>query len=358
LSDELVRRGHKVTLFASGDSTTRAELVACREVALRLDKGISWDLPAHLSMLSEVRSRADEFDIMHFHVDCHHFPLFTDLADRTLTTIHGRQDLRDLYKLYLHYPYYPLVSISNGQRKPVPYLRWVRTVHHGYPKTQYAFSPDPKGGYLAFLGRVAPEKGVDRAIEISRRTGLPLRIAAKVDFADRRYFETVIAPLLRGNPCVEFIGEIGESQKSEFLGNALGLLFPIDWPEPFGLVMIESMACGTPVVAFNRGSVPEVIDNGQSGFINQNVEEAVIAVHRLHALDRARIRTIFEQRFCVEAMALGYEDAYRRVLGLADGATADADEAAGSVREGAILAPGDVPTEFPVATPLAAGPAS
>lgn len=315
LSDELVRRGHDVTLFASGDSTTLANLVPCRDVALRLDsEDVSWDLPAHLSMLTEVRRRAHEFDILHFHLDCHHFPIFSDIADRTLTTLHGRQDVKDLPRLYALYPDYPLISISYSQRRPLPHLNWVRTIHHGYPIDLYRFSPEAKGGYLAFLGRIAPEKGVDRAIAIAARAGLPLRIAAKVDFADRGYFENVIEPLLKHATNVEFIGEINDAQKSEFLGNALSLLFPINWPEPFGLVMIEAMACGTPVIAFNRGSVAEVIEDCATGFVVESVDEAANAVARLSTIDRAVVRASFERRFSIEVMAAGYEAAYESVL--------------------------------------------
>ena len=209
LTNALVARGHDVTLFASGDSETNARLVSCRKVALRLDKELSWDVPAHLSMLAEIRSRARQFDILHFHLDCYHLPFFADMTNRTLTTLHGRQDVKDLREIHRHYPNYPVVSISASQRRPLPHLRWIRTVHHGYPKTQYEFSGAPKGDYLAFLGRVSPEKGVDRAIEIAKRAGLPLRIAAKINSADLDYFVAKIEPLLKA-PGVEFIGEIGE----------------------------------------------------------------------------------------------------------------------------------------------------
>ena len=314
LSNALVERGHEVTLFASGDSKTWADLVPCRDVALRLDQELSWDLPAHLAMLATVREMADAFDILHFHLDCHHFPLFDDMAHRTLTTLHGRQDIKDLGKLYLHYPYFPLVSVSDNQRLPLPNLRWIRTVNHGYPKSQYAFSPEPKGGYLAFLGRIAPEKGVDRGIMIAERVGLPFRIAAKIDFADRGYFKERITPLLNSSNRAEYIGEIGETEKATFLGGALAVLFPIDWPEPFGLVMIEAMACGTPVIAFNRGSVSEVIEHGVTGFIVELVDEAVEAAQQVATLNRARIRATFERRFTAEIMAMGYEAAYRTLL--------------------------------------------
>jgi glycosyltransferase involved in cell wall biosynthesis len=278
---------------------------------------LSWDLPAHLAMLAQVREVADQFDILHFHLDCHHFPLFDDIAHRTLTTLHGRQDLRDLHNLYLHYPYFPLVSVSDSQRLPAPNLRWIRTVYHGHPKDQYAFSPKPEGGYLAMLGRIAPEKGVDTALAIAATAGLPLRIAAKIDFADRGYFNDRIAPLLESATNADYIGEIGEAEKSEFLGGAVALLFPIEWPEPFGLVMIEAMSCGTPVIAFNRGSVPEVVEQGVTGFVVETAEDAAAAVEQALELDRARIRATFEQRFTSDIMAMNYEAAYRSVLDMA-----------------------------------------
>ena len=313
LSDALVDRGHDVVLFASGDSKTRAELVPCRDIALRLDKKLSWDVPAHLVMLAQIRKQARDFDILHFHLDCFHLPLFQDIADRTLTTVHGRQDINDLHRLHRHYPNFPLVSISASQRLPLPHLRWMKTIHHGYPMAQYAFSPAPKGDYLAFLGRIAPEKGVDRAIEIARRTGYPLRIAAKVDPADKDYFEARILPLLDA-PGVQFIGEIAEAEKSDFLGGARALLFPISWPEPFGLVMIEAMACGTPVIAFNQGAVPEIVRHGVTGFIVKTVDQAVKSVERLAEIDRVTVRATFERYFSVEVMATSYEVAYTEVL--------------------------------------------
>ena len=319
LTDALVRRGHEVVLFASADSKTRARLIPCRDVALRLDKQLSWDIPAHLTMLAEVQKCADDFDILHFHLDCFHLPFFTEMRDKTLTTVHGRQDINDLRALHCHYPNFPLVSISRSQRRPLPHLNWVKTIHHGYPKSQYTFSPVAKGGYLAFLGRIAPEKGVDRAIEIARRVDLPLRIAAKVDQADKDYFSAHIEPLLN-SPGVEFIGEISESEKSQFLGGAAALIFPISWPEPFGLVMIEAMACGTPVIAFAQGSVPEVIQHGVTGFIVQTVEEAASAVARLDTINRAAVRTTFERRFSVDVMAANYEVAYASILAMRDDA--------------------------------------
>jgi glycosyltransferase involved in cell wall biosynthesis len=352
LSDELVRRGHDVVLFASGDSKTLAELKPCRDVALRLDKTLSWDLPAHLAMLSEVRSRADEFDILHFHLDCLHFPTFHDLAHRTLTTTHGRQDIKDLASLHRHYPNFPLVSISDSQRLPLPHLRWISTIHHGYPKNQYAFSPKAEGGYLAFLGRIAPEKGVDRAIAIAERAGLPLRIAAKIDFADRGYFADCIAPLLKEARNCEYIGEIRETEKAAFLGGAMALVFPIEWPEPFGLVMIEAMACGTPVVAFNRGSVPEVVEDGVTGFIVETIEEAVAAIGRIAGLDRARSRAAFERHFTAETMAMNYEDAYEYLILRAEARRIGARR---PHLQGAKLVPRDAPpAEEPVTVPLAA----
>jgi glycosyltransferase involved in cell wall biosynthesis len=237
------------------------------------------------------------------------------MVERTLTTMHGRQDIDDLRTLHGHYPNYPLVSISKNQRRAMPHLNWVKTVHHGYPKSQYQFSPVAKGGYLAFLGRIAPEKGVDLAIEIARRAGVPLRIAAKVDRADTDYFQAHIKRLLKA-PGAEFIGEIAESEKSTFLGGALALLFPISWPEPFGLVMIEAMACGTPVIGFRRGSVPEVVKHDVTGFIVQTVEEAIGAVNKISSIDRAQVRTTFERRFSVEVMAKNYEHAYADICAM------------------------------------------
>ena len=348
LTNALVENGHDVVLFASGDSTTSAQLVPCREVALRLDRQLSWDIPAHLAMLAEIRKRAKNFDILHFHLDCFHLPLFTDIVGRTLTTVHGRQDINDLRDLHLHYPNFPLVSISQSQRQPLPHLRWIKTIHHGYPKSQYVFSPAARGGYLAFLGRIAPEKGVDRAIEIARRAGLLLRIAAKVDSADKDYFDAHIAPLLNA-PGVEFIGEICESQKSEFLGGAQALLFPISWPEPFGLVMIEAMACGTPVIAFNRGAVSEIVRNGVTGFVVENVDQAVRAVARVAELDRRTIRAIFERYFSVEVMAANYETAYATVLAGRRSPRSLRDRSTGE--DNPLLAPAEVPIAASVAAP-------
>ena len=310
LSEELVRQGHQVTVFATGDSRTRAELVACAPKALRLDPSVRDPLPHVLMMLEEVRRRSHEFDILHFHMDLLHFPVFSPVATHTVTTLHGRLDLPDLQPFYRRFREFPLVSISNDQRRPLPGANWAGTVYHGLPPELLRFNASAREGYLAFLGRISPEKGPDQAIEIARRAGLRLRIAAKVDNADREYFERRIEPLLE-DPLVEFIGEIGEADKSDFLGNACALLFPIDWPEPFGLVAIESMACGTPVIAFARGSVPEVIEDGLTGFLVDHIDEAVRAVARLHELDRREIRRRFEQRFSVERMAGDYLNIYQ-----------------------------------------------
>jgi glycosyltransferase involved in cell wall biosynthesis len=317
LTEELVRQGHDVTLFASGDSRTSAELVSCAPKALRLDGTVRDPLPHVLIMLEEVRARAHEFDILHFHMDMVHFPIFRRLAPRTLTTLHGRLDLRDLQPFYRKFPEFPLVSISNHQRLPMPPVNWAGTVYHGLPLDLLRFNPEPRGEYLAFLGRMSPEKRPDRAIEIARRAKMKLRIAAKVDDADRQYFERNIRPLL-DDPLVEFIGEIGEQQKSDFLGNAAALLFPIDWPEPFGLVMIEAMACGTPVIAFPEGSVPEVIDQDVTGYMVRSIDEAVATLGKARDLDRAAIRRRFEQRFSAERMARDYVALYRRLARAAD----------------------------------------
>jgi glycosyltransferase involved in cell wall biosynthesis len=315
LTEELVRQGHEVTLFASGDSLTTAELVPCSERALRLDATVRDPLPYYMVMLDRVHRRAHAFDVLHFHIDYLQFPLFRDLAARTLTTQHGRLDLPDLPVAYRAFPEFPLVSISDDQRRPCPDWHWLRTVHHGLPPHLYPFSPRGAGGYLAFLGRICPEKRPDHAIEIARRAGLPLKIAAKVDRVDQDYFDEVIRPLLR-DPLIDFVGEIGEQDKAAFLGGALALLFPIDWPEPFGLVMIEAMACGTPVIAYRRGSVPEVLEDGWTGFMVDDVAGAVSAVANLDRLDRHMIRARFEQRFTARRMAKDYLAAYS-ALGVA-----------------------------------------
>ena len=267
-------------------------------------------------MLDEVCRRADEFDVLHFHVDILQFPLIRSFADRTVTTLHGRLDLPDLKPFYATFPEVPLVSISHHQRQPIGRADWAGNVYHGLPRHLLRFRPNPAGGYLAFLGRISPEKRPDRAIEIAARAGLPLKIAAKIDKVDQAYWDEVIAPLVETHKNVEFIGEIGDHQKAEFLGNAAALLFPIDWPEPFGLVMIEAMACGTPVIGFRSGSVPEVLVDGVCGFIVDDIDEAVDAVSRIHTLDRRAVRATFEESFTVERMARDYVDIYRGLLGL------------------------------------------
>jgi glycosyltransferase involved in cell wall biosynthesis len=312
LTDALVELGHEVTLFASAEAETKARLVAVRDQAIRLDPApLKSDLAAHLSQLAEVRSRAAEFDVIHFHTDMIHFPFFDRWPNRTLTTLHGRLDLKDLPSVYQRWPQFPLVSISDDQRRPLPFANWAATVQHGVAAELYDYSAKSQG-YLAFLGRISPEKRPDRAIAIAIATGRRLKMAAKVDPADRTYFEEQIEPLL-DHPLIEFVGEIGDGEKSAFLGGAAALLFPIDWPEPFGLVMIEAMACGTPVIAYACGSVPEVVEDGVTGFIVHSDAEAVAAVDRLATLDRLAVRRRFERRFSATAMARRYLDIYARL---------------------------------------------
>ncbi|MDK4743569.1 glycosyltransferase family 4 protein [Rhizobium sp. CNPSo 3464] len=315
LTEELVAQGHDVTLFASGDSVTGAKLVACSDVALRLNPAVKDDLPHQVLMLEEIRRRAQEFDVLHFHIDLLHFPLIRDFADRTITTLHGRLDLPDLKPFYKAFPDIPLVSISNDQRRPMPPVNWSGTVYHGLPVKLLPFTGKPKCNYLAFLGRISPEKRPDRAIQIAVKIGMPLKIAAKIDDTDKAYWQTVIEPMIESYPNVEFIGEINECQKAAFLGNASALLFPIDWPEPFGLVMIEAMACGTPVIAFRCGSVPEVIDEGISGVLVDSVEEAAENIEWVLRFDRRKVRDTFEKRFTAERMARDYLDIYRQLPG-------------------------------------------
>jgi glycosyltransferase involved in cell wall biosynthesis len=312
LTEELVALGHDVTLFASGDSITAANLVSCGPKALRLDASIRDPVPYYMLMLDRVRQRADQFDILHFHIDQFQFPSFRPIADRTVTTLHGRQDLPDLLPLYLGFDDMPLVSISDAQRLPVLNANFAATVYHGLPVDLLRPS-GACGDYVAFLGRISPEKRPDRAIAIARALGIPLKIAAKVDRADEAYFRTQIEPLLDG-PGVEFIGEINERQKTQFLGNARALLFPVDWPEPFGLSMIEAMACGTPVLAFRCGSVPEIVDDGVTGAIVDTMDEAIAALPRVFALDRNKVRRRFEQRFSATRMAKDYINVYRSLL--------------------------------------------
>jgi glycosyltransferase involved in cell wall biosynthesis len=312
LTEELVRLGHDVTLFASGDSITSAELSPCCSRALRLDPAVRDTIPHFMLMIDNVWERAKEFDILHFHIDLFHFPLFRSLAARTLTTLHGRQDLGDLKLFYSRFGEMPLVSISENQRKPLPHANFVKTIHHGIPADLHRPSFE-QGRYLAFLGRISPEKRPDRAIRIARAAGIPLKIAAKVDKADEDYFRNDILPLIDG-PGVEFIGEINEGEKTKFLGEAAALLFPVDWPEPFGLVMIEAMACGTPVLAFRCGSVPEVIDDGITGKMVDSEEEAVAALPAILTYDRSAVRRQFEERFSSARMAKDYVGTYRRLL--------------------------------------------
>lgn len=311
LTEELVHQGHEVTLYASGDSLTAARLVApCRQ-SLRLDKDCIDQLAHHFLSLELVARDAEAYDIIHYHVDYIHFPLSRRLHVPHVTTLHGRLDLPDLAPLYREFVDIPLVSISDAQRDPLPRVNWQRTIYHGLPRDLYRFNEGP-GQYLAFLGRISPEKRVDRAIEIARRLGMPLRIAAKVDSVDRQYFREAIEPLL-GAPNIDYIGEIGDAEKGDFLGNACALVFPIDWPEPFGLVIIEALACGTPVIAYERGSVSELLEDGVTGFVVRGLDDAVKAAERVPTLDRRRCREAFEQRFAVERMARDYVSVYDRL---------------------------------------------
>jgi glycosyltransferase involved in cell wall biosynthesis len=312
LTEELVRLGHDVTLFASEDSITSAELVPCCTRALRLDPTVRDVIPYFMLMIDKVYERAKEFDVFHFHIDFFHFPLFRSLAVRTLTTLHGRQDLADLKPFYSRFSEMPLVSVSTDQRKPLPLANYAATIHHGIPPDLHRPSFE-QGSYLAFLGRISPEKRPDRAIRIARAAGIPLKIAAKVDKLDEDYFRNDILLLIDG-PGVEFIGEINEREKTQFLGEAAALLFPVDWPEPFGLVMIEAMACGTPVLAFRCGSTPEIIEDGVTGKVVGSEEEAIGALPAILAYDRRAVRQRFEDRFTSARMAKDYVSTYRRLL--------------------------------------------
>lgn len=312
LTEELVRQGHEVTLYASGDSRTRARLMPACPRSLRLDKSCVDRLAHHLLMLERVFQDSARFDLLHFHVDYLHYPLSRRMAAPQLTTLHGRLDLPDLAPLYREFSEMPVVSISDAQRAPLPWAHWIGTVHHGLPEDLYPFRPSP-GEYLAFLGRISPEKRVDSAMEIARRSGLPLRIAAKVDAVDRDYFQRVIEPLL-DHPGVDYVGEIGEEEKGEFLGKAAALLFPIDWPEPFGLVLIEAMACGTPILARPRGSVPEIVTDGVNGYHCEDVDEMIRALDRIDRIDRSTCRAEFERRFTVRRMALDYMRVYEGIV--------------------------------------------
>ena len=312
LTEELVRQGHEVTLFASGDSETKARLVAACGRSLRVDKHCQDQMGRHLVMLERVFRRADEFDIVHFHVDYLHYALSRREPLTDVTTLHGRLDIPDLLPLYQEFRDMPVVSISDGQRDPLPWANWQATVYHGLLMEMYRFRGEP-GRYLAFLGRVSPEKRVDRAIEIARQVGMPLKVAAKVDRVDKDDFDSIIVPLLR-NSLVEFVGEIGDGEKDEFLGNAYALLFPIYWPEPFGLVIIEAMACGTPVIAYRGGSVSEVIEQGHTGFVVEGLDDAIKDVRRVPELSRKRCREVFEQRFTATRMAHDYAQIFERLI--------------------------------------------
>lgn len=312
LTEELVRQGHVVTLFASGDSRTAARLVSVWDTALRLDKRSPEPTSLHVIMVEEVFRHAASFDVIHFHIDALQLPVASRSGVPFVTTKHGRLDMPGLAELYAKFSDAPLVSVSDDQRAPLPQANWVATVHHGLPAQLY--SPGTRDGYLAFLGRISPEKGVDRAIEIARRNAMPLKIVAKVDRVDREYFATRIRPLIDGRD-IEFLGELNDADKEDFLGGASALVFPIDWPEPFGLVIIEALACGTPVIAFRRGSVPEILEDGVTGFVVDSVDEAVQRVAQLPRLDRRRCRAEFERRFTAERMARDYCAIYSRLTG-------------------------------------------
>jgi glycosyltransferase involved in cell wall biosynthesis len=312
LTEELVRLGHDVTLFASGDSETHATLVPMCATSLRLDPQCIDSLCYHVVEIDTVLERAEEFDVVHFHTDYLHFAASRHCRVPHVTTLHGRLDIRDLVPLYQRFTEVPVVSISDSQRRPLPQANWQATVYHGLPRDLHMFHSTDKG-YLAFLGRISPEKRVDRAIEIAKRTGMPLKIAAKVDKADEEYYERSIRGLI-DSPGIEFIGEIGEREKDDFLGNAAAMLFPIDWPEPFGMVMIEALACGTPVIAWCCGSVPEVIIDGVGGFLCESIDEAVRGVQRIKSLSRARCRKEFENRFLARQMAENYVQVYGKLI--------------------------------------------
>lgn len=311
LTEELVKQGHDVTLFASGDSITSANLIPVVDQALRLtraDDGFAY----HILLLEELSKRSHEYDIIHFHIDYMHFPLSRQLNIPQLTTLHGRLDIPSLQDIYLEFNDMPVVSISNHQRGPLPFASWLATVYNGVPEETYTFQPNP-GAYLALLGRISPEKGIERAIEIAIRIGMELKIAAKIDKVDTDYFNDRIKPLLK-HPLIEYVGEINEAEKNDFLGNANAMLFPIDWPEPFGLVMIEAMACGTPTIAYNRGSVTEVMSHGETGFIVNSIEEAANSVEKIETISRQCCRHMFETRFSARRMTQDYLKAYSLLI--------------------------------------------
>ena len=312
LTEELVRAGHDVTLFASGDSVTSARLIAPCQRSLRKNERCKDPVAREVLLLDHVIEHVDEFDLIHFHTGYLHFPISRYLRVPHVTTLHGRLDIPDVIPVFDRFRNEPLISISNAQRQPLGWANWQATIYHGLPTEQFQCRPNP-GDYLAFLGRISPEKGADRAIEIAKRAGMPLKLAAKVDRADRRYFKRVIEPLLAESH-VDWVGEITDRDKNEFLGNAYALLFPIDWPEPFGLVMIEAMACGTPVIAYNSGSVPEVMENGVTGFIVEGLDDAAKSVSRVCDVSRARCRNTFERRFAASRMASDYIEIYKRLI--------------------------------------------
>jgi len=312
LTEELVRQGHQVTLFASGDSVTQAHLVAACPRALRLDEQCVDQLAHCMVLLEHVFRQAPTFDLLHFHIDYLHFPLSARQRVPHVTTLHGRLDIPDLVPVYQTFPRMPVVSISDAQRIPLPGLQWQGTVYHGLPEDLYTFQDTP-GSYLAFLGRISPEKGIEQAIAIARQAGMPLKIVAKIDLVDREYFQAVVQPLL-DDPLVEYLGEMGERDKNAFLGQAYALLFPIDWPEPFGLVMIEALACGTPVIAYGRGSVPEVVEDGVTGWIVAGQDDAIQAIAQVSTLSRRRCRQTFEERFSATQMTQDYLRIYQQLL--------------------------------------------
>jgi len=312
LTEELVRAGHEVTLFASGDSVTKARLIAPTRRALRNNKRCKDPIAREIILIDHLVEHADEFDVIHFHTGYLHFAVSRHLPVPHVTTLHGRLDMPDLVPLYQRFRDVPVISISDAQRGPLSWANWQATIYHGLPQDLFQFYPG-RGDYLAFLGRISPEKGVERAIEIAKRVGMPLKIAAKVDRADSRYFKRAVEPLLNQSG-IEWVGEITDPQKNEFLGRAHALLFPIDWPEPFGLVMIEAMACGTPVIAYEAGSVPEVMEDGVTGFVVNDLDRAVEAVHRVPDLDREACRKVFDTRFTAPRMANDYIELYERIL--------------------------------------------
>lgn len=318
LTEELIRQGHEVVLYASGDSRTSARLHAIMPEALRLSGRADGNITWQLLQLAAVARAAHSFDIIHFHTDFLHFPLWRHIPVPQVSTMHGRLDIPDLRVIFAEFPDMPVISISNDQRAPLPGARWSGTVYNGLPEQMYDFQPCG-GDYLAFLGRISPEKGPEDAIRIALRAGLPLRMAAKIDAADRDYFEQRVRPLLR-EPSIEFLGEIDDRGKNELLGGARALLFPVDWPEPFGLAMVEALACGTPVIAYRRGSVPEIMVDGRTGYIVENQAEAVDALDRIECIDRHACRRHFEDNFSVRRMATGYLDVYRRLI---EGSAAD-----------------------------------